>query len=616
MAFELDQLPEHSAPQHAANDGRTYNPGPDAKKAIKLAEKCLKEAKQEKEKYAKDWLKYYKMFRGKQWFQQRPSYRHSEVINLIFQAIQSQVPLLTDSRPRIAVMAQEPSDLEFADLMNEVLEADWEKNNWLYTFIEMLYFAKFNGTAISETGYDADAHKTYGCATYEAIDPFFFFPDPDAKDINHPSCNYVLKVEFKALEKVKREAPEDVKEFIKADVVDFYGYDKTNLKEEKFRSPADQMIHFEEKSSEGTGDRDMVMLVTLYIRDQEIIEEACKDEETGEEKYVQKLKYPNGRRIKVANKVLLEDIENPFEDGEFPFERLINYVDPGAFWGISEIEQLQSPQQAFNKILSFSLDVLTLMGNPIWIVDDDSDVDENTIENRPGGVIVKTKGSEVRREEGVQLQPFVMQLLDRYKGWFEEASGSTDVTRGVTDQVTAASAIESLQEAAKTRVRQQAKLADIYLEKVGQHLGSRVMQFYSAPQVFRITNKDGANKYFKFHIEENFDEAGNPIGSGKKAVMVGYAKDEAGKTFEDSANRKEIPITGSLDFKVAMGTSLPFNKEQKKKELFDLFDREIIDDVEVLKGIEYPNAEAVIERMEQKRQAAAQAEAQAKGSVA
>lgn len=615
--YQLDMLSEHQAPARSEKRGGAYEPTPEEKKAIRLVEKLLGEAKRSKSKYDKDWLKYYKMFRGKQWFQQRPSYRHSEVLNMIWQAIQSQVPLLSDSRPRLQYVAREPSDFEFAEILNEVTEADWENNSWLFRLVECLYYGKFCGTFISATEYNAEANQGIGSATYRAVDPFYFFPDPDAKDVNDPTCNYVIEIDFKHVDKVKASAPEELRDFIKPDIQEFYGHDKTNLKDEKFRSPADGQIHFEERSSDQVGDGDQVMVITCYIKDQEVIEEGCEEinEETGEktQKYTQRLKYPNGRKIVVAGKVLLSDGPNPYEDGEFPYERGVNYVDPGSFWGISEVEPIEGPQQTFNKIVSFSLDVLTLMGNPIWVISDDSDVDADTLENRPGGVIEKTKGSEVQRVEGVQLQPFVMQLMDRYKTWIDDLTGTNDVSRGVADQVTAASAISALQEAARTRIRQQSRFIDLYLQSVGRHYISRVLQFYSAPRVFRVTNADASNRYFKFHIEEVFDRDGRPTGS-KKAVLVDYKPNDTGtKVIEDLGSRREIPLLAQLDVKVSTGSSLPFAKAELKKELLDLFDRQIIDNEEVLIRSDYPNAQAVLGRMQKKAEQAAKAQAQQGG---
>jgi hypothetical protein len=342
--------------------------------------------------------------------------------------------------------------------------------------------------------------------------------------------------------------------------------------------------------------------MTLYVKaeDMEDTTEDQQDPTTGEVIKVvtgQQLKYPNGKKIVVCNGVVLESGPNPYDDGEWPYQRWPNYILPREFWGISEIEQLEGPQKTFNKLVSFVLDVLTLMGNPIWVVDNTSGVDTENIFNRPGLIIEKEAGSEVRREEGVQLQPYVLQLIDRMKEWFDQVNGSNDITRGINPGgVTAASAIADLQNAAQTRIRQKSRNLDAYLQNLGQQYVSRVFQFYTAPQVFRLTNNQGVNKYFKFHVQT--DETGT-----RKAMVENY--NEQGL----SQGIKEHQARGNFDVRVTTGSSLPFNKAEKEQRLYGLFDRQIIDGEEVLKGLDYPNYEAIQMRMQQKAMEAAQAQA-------
>jgi hypothetical protein len=370
---------------------------------------------------------------------------------------------------------------------------------------------------------------------------------------------------------------------------------KTDLKKISFRSPVDDKLYLEQDGNPSDSlDKDKALVLTVFIKDDEAFEEFEKEVD-GQKVYEQRKKYPNGRRLIVCSDVLLEDGPNPYEDGDIPFARWQNYVLPREFWGISEVEQLESPQRIFNKLISFALDVLTLMGNPVWIVSTDSDVDTENLFNRPGLIIEKNPGSEVRREEGTQLQPYVLQLIDRMQQWFNDIAGTQDVTRGATPgSVTAASAISSLQEAAQTRVRQKSRNLDCYLQTVGQQYASRVMQYYTAPRVFRLTNNEGATRYFKAMFE-----------GGTATVQQWNAE---GQGWSEPV---KLQAQGKLDVKVTTGSALPFAKAEKEQKLLQLFDRGIIDPQEVLQGTDYPNWETVLQRVQERQAAAAQAQAAA-----
>ena len=95
-----------------AQDSAVYAPTEDERKLVKKCEALYQKSKKFKAKYDYCWLDYYKMFRGRQWKEQRPSYRASEVFNLIWETIQTQVPVVVDARPKFEYLPQEPSDRE------------------------------------------------------------------------------------------------------------------------------------------------------------------------------------------------------------------------------------------------------------------------------------------------------------------------------------------------------------------------------------------------------------------------------------------------------------------------------------------------------------------------
>lgn len=590
-------LDEHQAPERDSkkDQAEAYEPTPEEKKTLKLVQKLLDKAKRHRAMFDKDWLDNYRMFRGKQWKESRPSYRHSEVVNLVHRTIQSSVPIQVDARPRFEFLPQEPQDREIAEILSVVGEADWERSNWAEELLEVVYDSNIYGTGLSQVLGEKNL------VTYQSEDPVYCFPDPEARSTDK-RCSYFIHAEPRDIGWIKRRW-KDKADHIKADLNDLA---KTARAEDdiRFRSPADRNMVMEGSTPQDGANKDLALLVTAWLAP-ELCEEDFDEEESiaedGQPLYVQKAKYPKGRKIVIVNNCVLEDGPNPYDDGEMPFERYPNYVMPREFWGQSEVEQLKGPQRVFNKLISFALDVMSLMGNPIWLNPSTSGVDDDTLVNRPGLVVPydpSASGAKPERQEGVGLQPFVLQLVDRMEQWFDSLGPSQDVSRGSQPSgVTAASAIQSLQEAAQTRLRQKQRNLDGYLQKVGQHYLSRVFQFYEAPKVIRLTAADGAAKYFRMHIEQSPE--------GRTLSVVPYT--DAG--LEDVAAGKKLPIKGNFDVKVSTGSSLPFAKAEKENKLLAYFDRGIVDAREVLETTDYPNAQVVLDRVA--NAAAAQAEAAA-----
>jgi hypothetical protein len=587
-------MDEHAPRDDSESSAETYQPSDKEESAIRLATKLFNRYKRHKARYDEPWLDRYKIFRGKQWSESRPSYRHTEVFNKVFQAIQSQVPEMVDTRPRVAFNAAEPNDEEFAELVDSMFRADWEKFSWFMELVEMLFDGEIYGTGLLHLDHDPDADYGLGRLRLESYDPFYFFPDNNARDTNK-RCEGIVTAEPTDTDLVKKQHPKQAK-YIKSDVYDLMHGSKTDFGKIKFRSPIDQRTVVEGSSMEEWSHENKTLVITLLYKPIDEVEE--HDKESG--KYVQKRKYPNGRTIKIASGVLLEDKDSlPHCLDTFPFVRWVNYILPREFWGISEIEQLESPQKVFNKIVCFVLDILTLMGNPCWLVDTESDVDTDSITNRPGLIIEKAKDSEVRRVDGIDVPGNVFGLIDRVARWFDGISGETDVTQGVQPGgVTAARAIEALQSSARTRIRQKMRNMNITLTQLGELYVQMCLYHYNAPRVFRITGQDGAAKYFKVHMTEK--EITDPKTKKKRTVKVAqvidYEKDPTGKTIVEKPMR-ELMLSGSLDVTASAGSGLPFAKAEKEDKLLRYWERGIIDTEELLRETEYPNYQAVMKRV-------------------
>lgn len=602
---EIPMLGEHDAPKADSVNPGAYSPTDEERKTIRMVNKLFEKAKKHRQKYDHKWTDYYRMFRGKQWKEERPSYRHSAVFNLVFRVIQSQAPIQTDTQPRIQFLPTEPSDLPLSEILNEVVESDWERNGWLLPLAEVVYDANIYSTGFGKPGFDEKAEDGLGQISFESGDPFYCFPDPEARDVNCNRRKFFIYAEPVDVDRLKKEYP-DKAAFLKGDLIDFLDNERENLQTFRYRSPTDNKTILESDGKSDGSEKNRALKITCWLFADEMVEDEKSEvnPQTGEQviSTVQRLKYPKGRKICISNNVLLDDDENDEPSGKVPLVRLVNYMLPREFWGISEIEQIEGPQITYNKIFSFALDVLTLMGNPIWIVDNDSGVDTDNLFNRPGLVVEKNKGSEVRREEGVQLQPYVLNMLEKIGAVIDDIAGNNDVSRGIKPEgVTAAKAIQELQDTAQTRLRQKSRFLDVFLQQFGQLYLAQVFDKYTAPRIFRLTNDENVPKYFKFHVET--DEAGDRYARVRQMMP----QEDGSAVFADE---QKFKIQGNFDVKVGTGSSLPFAKAERESTAYNLFDRQIIDAEEVLKVIDWPNREAVLQRMQQQAQMAAEAQAQ------
>ena len=597
--------------EHAQKDGASPDISDEDQESVEKVLRMFQKYKKHRAKYDCNWLHYYKLFRGDQWDGiKMPGYRQREVFNLIWQSIQGDVPLQTDVRPDIQFIPEEPQDREFAQVMNDIAKSDWERNSWLGELTEIIYDGYLYGIGYSHNGYDADADYGLGSASFESEDPFYCYPDPECNQINGKNSEGFIVAKPIATERVKRDYPH-VAHLIKSDVMDVIQSSKAALNDFKIQySNTDREMPDMSGFSGRNTSSDKTLVITAYLKPQDTEEIEDEVEEGAEQTVTIKKIYPFGRMIKIASGVKLEEGPLPFAHGEIPYSKYINYVLPREFFGVSDVEQQESPQRVFNKLINANLEIMGLMGNPVWVVSTDSGVDPHQLVNRTGLVVMEEPGSEVRRESGVQLSPAALSMIDRAESWFNGISGSQDITRGqAPGGVTAASAIEQLTEAARTRIRQKQRNLDMFLRDFGRQYTEIVLEKYSKPRIFRITNKEDSTKYFRMSVDKVTDDLGE---EKHKAILQQYIEHEDGTIVPDN-ELKEILIQGRFDVRVSTGSSLPFALADKEQKALNLFDRGIIDAEEVLKTVDYPNREAILDRLKQREQEAAAAQQQQGG---
>jgi hypothetical protein len=160
-------------------------------------------------------------------------------------------------------------------------------------------------------------------------------------------------------------------------------------------------------------------------------------------------------------------------------------------------------------------------------------------------------------------------------------------------------------DAARTRIKQKQRNLDACVRDFARQYADIVLEKYTKDRVFRVTNDKGDTEYFKFRVENRRDEAGNDV---KVGVLKTFA--EGNQEIAVMPEEREFLISGRFDVRVNTGSSLPFAIADRENKAFALFDRGIIDEAEVLEQLDYPNREKVLERLEERKKAEAEAAAQ------
>jgi hypothetical protein len=100
--------------------------------------------------------------------------------------------------------------------------------------------------------------------------------------------------------------------------------------------------------------------------------------------------------------VLLRHVKSPFFHGLFPYVRVVDHIVPHEFWGIGEVEPVESIQEALNQLWNARLDNVKISLNQMFAVVMDYLESPSDLIVRPGGI--------VRMKEGLPLEQVFKQI--------------------------------------------------------------------------------------------------------------------------------------------------------------------------------------------------------------
>lgn len=459
---------------------------------------------------------------------------------------------------------------------NYIMSQELDANRWnllrLRVAVDQLKF----GIGFVEASVNRYAKGVFGQDgehNLERIDPRYVWPDRFAKSWRWKDMKYLIIA-----------TPMD-----RSDVVKLWP-DRGHL------VPADNrysLNRVEQESSEGggasggyrlrsgsnagdyqIGQRERVLVLKCYLRDGRMRKVPKNLDENGDPvvnadgsvdcEYVER--YPNGRLVIVANGVLLRDTSNPWDHGT---PGLISFPEgvSDELFSYSRIQLLDLVERKLNLLFKESYENMRVHMNNQWVIDRNaftkpSQFDEITQD--PKLVFIVRPNSRILRLPPGNLPPELFEMFSYIKDTFDQVLGVTKIDRGQLEkgsQLSADSVIQ-LQGASGQRQVLKKKLDREAVKELGMVMFSNFRQFY--PKKMSIVAKDpssGEDITLDWH--------------DPKSLNDWDVKIEAGDTASAESSAQQRSVT--------------------------LYDKGIIDGVEVLRVLNWSNKEEVLKRMREER---------------
>ena len=479
-------------------ENKKYEPTDKEKKLCEWVYSKFKQSYVAKAPLMKKWQEYMSAYEGTYFKNEsRPDYKSNQVSNLVFSTIEAIRPIMTDNNPKFIAVPTSPEGQEFSTDVQMALDFEWEREKLATKLPAQLIPMLVYGTAVWFVQWNGKEGE-YGNINIKPIDPFNIFPDPLAENIDN--SEYIVYATYKNANQLKQMFPN------KASAIEGSRINMSEL-----------VANRDENDSQ---EENQVLVLEMWCRDWTTMDENVKDEQV--------LKYPKGRVITCLPElgIILDDKKNPYKDGKFPFVLMKNYDVPFKFWGVGEVEQILSPQIYINELTNQIIDNAKSTANMQWIIDKNSGIGQGKLTNRPGLVIRKNPGSEVRRDTPPPMPTYVRETIDVMKADIQDISGVLDSLKGEKQTgVVAASAIRALQEASQSRIRLKIKIMESNLSELANMVYSRMQQFWKLDRWVRITDIEGNPLFREIGqrvLQNDYDlkvQAGSTMPVNKNAMM-------------------------------------------------------------------------------------------------
>jgi len=221
-------------------------------------------------------------------------------------------------------------------------------------------------------------------------------------------------------------------------------------------------------------------------------------------------KHPAGRVITIAGDTTLTTKKNPY-GGRYPFVHFGCNPSPGRFWFDGIVRELMPLQEGHNKALTRYHESMLLMGNPKVIADKETGIKDVSINDRPGEIIFKRRGTDLQFVPPTPPSPIHPQIMSMAQNSMQSITGVNDPLAGQNPpNVRAAMTVRFLQESGLRRFLPIMHRTETALTRAGRMILYLHKRYWSGERTIRALGTDAQVQVFhmgKADVERVMDVA-------------------------------------------------------------------------------------------------------------
>lgn len=436
--------------------------------------------------------------------------------------------------------------------------------------IKMAIWDSFSyGTGLLKSGWDMSLSGGLGDATLTRIDPYAFYPDPQAT--NEHDGNYYIEAHNMSVQEIDRRwragnlfpqgnLIEDIDE--RPDRLTTPPRARTFPGQIAPISPSTHspQIPTNTMSRPDPNERGITVL-ECWLREHRTI--TLDGEETV---------FDYWRVVVVAGNRILMDEPAPslWSHGKHPYHRFVA-DDEGEFWGQALVEDLSSCQITLNRLLGGIQHNIELTGNPPFMESARSGLQRTRIPNRPGTRLTVASTDQAKWMDVPQLHPIIPELIKFYVTEMERISGLSAINRGFTPTGRNASdVLDSVQEAGFTRIRSHLRSLEWALRSAYDQIACLITENFTTPRILAITGPDG-----------------------EQSAMALNSRHFHIPTRDNTGRVSQYP----LRFTIISHIGAHISQQQDRAETIQLFTLGLIDHQAALERLSIPNGPEIAQRI-------------------